>query len=89
MYKENLMGNKPQGFCIFAITQQTFMNKKTCCLVMHKDMIYYTIYDGKDSELKKYGSFTYDLNEMCDFIRLHGGGHSGHRRVQASTSMPY
>jgi hypothetical protein len=45
---------------------------KTCGLDVHKDMIFCAIYDGKDSEVKKYDTFTPDLEEMCDHIKSQG-----------------
>ena len=41
---------------------------KTCGLDVHKDMIFCAIFDGKDSEVKKYDTFTPDLEAMCDYI---------------------
>ena len=45
---------------------------KTCGLDVHKDMIFCAIYDGKESEVKKYDTFTPDLEEMCDHIKSQG-----------------
>ena len=45
---------------------------KTCGLDVHKDMIFCAIYDGKDSVVKKYDTFTSDLEAMCDDILSEG-----------------
>ena len=45
---------------------------KTCGLDVHKDMIFCAIYDGKDSVVKKYDTFTSDLEAMCDDIKVEG-----------------
>ena len=44
---------------------------KTCGLDVHKDTIFCAIYDGKDSKVEKFGSFTPDLQRMCDHIKQH------------------
>ena len=45
---------------------------KTCGLDVHKDMVFCAIYDGKDSVVKKYDTFTSDLEVMCDDILSEG-----------------
>ena len=45
---------------------------KTCGLDVHKDMIFCAIFDGKDSIVKKFDTFTPDLEEMCDYILSQG-----------------
>ena len=45
---------------------------KTCGLDVHKDMIFCAIFDGKGSEVKKYDTFTPDLEAMCDYILSQG-----------------
>ena len=45
---------------------------KTCGLDVHKDMIFCAIYDGKESVVKKYDTFTSDLEAMCDDIMSEG-----------------
>lgn len=41
---------------------------KTCGLDVHKDTIFCAIYDGKKSVVRKFDTFTPDLEEMCDYI---------------------
>ena len=45
-----------------------FTAMKTCGLDVHKDMIFCAIYDGKDSVVKNFDTFTPDLKAMCDYI---------------------
>ena len=45
---------------------------KTCGLDVHKDMVFCAIYDGKDSVVEKFNTFTPDLDTMCDHIASHG-----------------
>ena len=60
---------KTAGFCIFVVwIQNNFTDMKTCGLDVHKDMIFCAIHDGKDSVVKKYDTFTSDLEAMCDDI---------------------
>lgn len=35
---------------------------------VHKDMVFCAIYDGKDAIVKKFDTFTPDLEEMCDCV---------------------
>ena len=49
---------------MFVIIQQLFTNMKICGLDVHKDMIFCAIYDRKDSEVKKYDTFTPDFIEV-------------------------
>ena len=45
---------------------------KTCGLDVHKDMIFCAIYDGKKSVVRKFATFTPDLEGMCDYIMSEG-----------------
>ena len=45
---------------------------KTCGLDVHKDMIFCAIHDGKDSVVKRYDTFTPNLEAMCDDILSEG-----------------
>ena len=45
---------------------------KTCGLDVHKDIIFCAIYDGKDSVVKQFSSFTPDLRDMCQYMREFG-----------------
>ena len=45
---------------------------KTCGLDVHKDMIFCAIYNGKDSVVKQFSSFTPDLRDMCGYIKGEG-----------------
>ena len=45
---------------------------KTCCLDVHKDIIFCAIYDGKVSVVKQFSSFTPDLRDMCQYIKGEG-----------------
>ena len=45
---------------------------KTCGLDVHKDTIFCAIYDGKKSVVRKFDTFTPDLEEMCDYIMSEG-----------------
>ena len=45
---------------------------KTCGLDVHKDMIFCAIYDGKNSVVRKFATFTPDLEGMCDYIMSEG-----------------
>ena len=45
---------------------------KTCGLDVHKDKIFCAIYDGKKSVVRKFDTFTPDLEEMCDYIMSEG-----------------
>lgn len=35
---------------------------------VHKDMVFCAIYDGKDAIVKKFDTFTPDLEGLCDYI---------------------
>ena len=41
----------------------------TCGLDVHKDIIFCAIYNGKDSVVKQFSSFTPELREMCQYIK--------------------
>ena len=45
---------------------------KTCGLDVHKDTIFCAIYDGKKSVVRKFDTFTPDLEGMCDYIMSEG-----------------
>ena len=45
---------------------------KTCGLDVHKDIIFCAIYDGKNSVVKQFSSYTPDLREMCQYIKGEG-----------------
>ena len=45
---------------------------KTCGLDVHKDTIFCAIYDGKDSVVEKFSTFTPDIEAMCDYIQSKG-----------------
>ena len=45
---------------------------KICGLDVHKDTIYCAIYDGKKSVVRKFDTFTPDLEGMCDYIMSEG-----------------
>ena len=59
-------------FCIFVIIYQNVTHMKTCGLDVHKDMIFCAIYDGKDSVVERFNTFTPDLEAMCDYILSQG-----------------
>ena len=45
---------------------------KICGLDVHKDTIFCAIYDGKKSVVRKFDTFTPDLEGMCDYIMSEG-----------------
>ena len=45
---------------------------RTCGLDVHKDTIFCAIYDGKESVVRKFDTFTPSIREMCGYISSQG-----------------